>query len=259
VWPAFKFLVDRVFELGGFLFRIGSQVYTTVASVVEVLGRVVNTMFPIFGFISSELFTQATSIFSGVAFYIEHMLIPTLSAISPAFATVMQLFALVQFVIPGIRAVIGYFQELWTSTSTLAQVLRSAAEVIGNIFNPLAGMGSSIETAFGLAGQHIEGAARAQEGAVRQSTAAIPDWMLAIQKSISSIGKGNADLGRTGRGDRTNRPHAMQDFRYSRFDITQRFAEGFDPDRVASAFASDLEAMASQRLSSGFAPAFSLP
>lgn len=259
VWPAFKFLVDRVFELGGFLFRIGSQVYTTVASVVEVLGRVVNTMFPIFGFISSELFTQATSIFSGVAFYIEHMLIPTLSAISPAFATVMQLFALVQFVIPGIRAVIGYFQELWTSTSTLAQVLRSAAEVIGNIFNPLAGMGSSIEAAFGLAGQHIEGAARAQEGAVRQSTAAIPDWMLAIQKSISSIGKGNADLGRTGRGDRSNRPHATQDFRYSRFDITQRFEEGFSPDRVASAFASDLEAMASQRLSSGFAPAFSLP
>lgn len=261
VWPAFKFLVDRVFELGGFLFRIGSQIYTTVASVVEVLSRVFSTMFPIFGFISSELFTQATSIFSGVAFYIEHMLVPTLSAISPAFATVMQLFALIQFVIPGIRAVVGYFQELWTSTSTLAQVLRSAAEVIGNIFNPLAGMGDSIEAAFGLAGQHIEGAARAQEGAVRQSAAAIPDWMTNIEKAIADVvdGKNSADLGRTARGNSTNRPHATQDFRYSRFDITQRFAEGFDPDRVASAFASDLEAMASQRLSSGFAPAFALP
>ena len=82
--------------------------------------------------------------------------------------------------------------------------------------------------------------------------------MLSIQKAISEIGKGGANLNRTGQGDRTNRPHAVQDFRYSRFDITQRFAEGFDPDRIASAFASDLEAMASQRLSSGFAPAFSL-
>lgn len=49
-------------------------------------------------------------------------------------------------------------------------------------------------------------------------------------------------------------PGAYNDFRYSRFDITQRFAEGFDPDRIAAVFASDLEAMAEQRLSSGFQP-----
>jgi hypothetical protein len=54
-----------------------------------------------------------------------------------------------------------------------------------------------------------------------------------------------------------NRPQVHQDFRYSRFDITQKFAEGFSPERVAAAFVGDLESMASQRLSSGFAPAFS--
>ena len=53
-----------------------------------------------------------------------------------------------------------------------------------------------------------------------------------------------------------NRPQVHQDFRYSRFDITQKFAEGFSPERVAAAFTSDLEAMANQRLSSGLAPAF---
>jgi hypothetical protein len=46
------------------------------------------------------------------------------------------------------------------------------------------------------------------------------------------------------------------DFRNSRFDITQRFAEGFDPDRVAVAFANDLEAMADRRLQSGLEPVF---
>lgn len=58
---------------------------------------------------------------------------------------------------------------------------------------------------------------------------------------------------------RTRQPvhHNHQDFRYSRFDITQKFAEGFDPDRIAAVFASDLEAMAEQRLDSGISPAFS--
>ena len=130
------------------------------------------------------------------------------------------------------------------------------AQFIQEIPNALGGVGSGI---FDVMRSDAEGSAQAQEGAMRQVTATIPDWMLAIQKSISSIGKGDADLGRTGRGDRTNRPHATQDFRYSRFDIQQRFADGFSPDRIASAFVSDLEAMASQRLSSGFAPAFSLP
>ena len=58
---------------------------------------------------------------------------------------------------------------------------------------------------------------------------------------------------------RTRQPvtHNHQDFRYSRFDITQKFAEGFDPDRIAAVFARDLEAMAEQRLDSGIAPGFS--
>jgi phage-related protein len=45
------------------------------------------------------------------------------------------------------------------------------------------------------------------------------------------------------------------DFRHSRFEITQRFAEGFDPDRVAVAFAHDLEHVADHRLSGQLEPA----
>lgn len=47
-----------------------------------------------------------------------------------------------------------------------------------------------------------------------------------------------------------------QDFRYSRFDITQRFAEGFDPDRIAVAFADDVGRLGEQRLQSGLEPLF---
>lgn len=51
-------------------------------------------------------------------------------------------------------------------------------------------------------------------------------------------------------------PQPYYDFRGSRFDITQQFAEGFDPDRIAVAFASDLASLGELRAQSGFAPIF---
>lgn len=50
----------------------------------------------------------------------------------------------------------------------------------------------------------------------------------------------------------------VQDFRFSRFQIEQKFAEGFDPDRIAVLFASDLGRLGEQKLQSSFAPAFGL-
>lgn len=44
----------------------------------------------------------------------------------------------------------------------------------------------------------------------------------------------------TSTGPPDDRPGTIQDFRGSHFDITQKFAEGFDPDRIAAAFADDL-------------------
>lgn len=50
------------------------------------------------------------------------------------------------------------------------------------------------------------------------------------------------------------RPTFYQDFRGSRFDITQKFAEGFDPDRIAIAFANDLSNFGDQAVQSNLAP-----
>lgn len=85
-----------------------------------------------------------------------------------------------------------------------------------------------------------------------------PEWLGRLQRRMN-WGQFDIEEGggaRTGRAP-PNRPQVHQDFRYSRFDITQKFADGFSPERVAAAFVGDLESMASQRLSSGFAPAFS--
>lgn len=88
--------------------------------------------------------------------------------------------------------------------------------------------------------------------------AAVPAWADRIshmfERSPFDISEGEGS--HAGRAP-PNRPQVHQDFRYSRFDVTQKFSEGFSPERVAAAFVGDLESMASQRLSSGFTPAFS--
>ena len=56
--------------------------------------------------------------------------------------------------------------------------------------------------------------------------------------------------------DARSKTGTVQDFRYSRFDISQAFEKGFDPDRIAVAFADDLGKVGEQRLQSGLEPGF---
>lgn len=51
-------------------------------------------------------------------------------------------------------------------------------------------------------------------------------------------------------------PGTNMDFRGSRFEITQNFAQGFDPNRVAVSFQSNLTKIGERRLDSGLRPAF---
>lgn len=47
-----------------------------------------------------------------------------------------------------------------------------------------------------------------------------------------------------------------QNFYSPRFDITQKFEEGFDPDRILTAFTRELAALGERGMQSGFAPGF---
>lgn len=49
-----------------------------------------------------------------------------------------------------------------------------------------------------------------------------------------------------------------QDFRGSRFDIEQKFAEGFDPDRIAVGFANDIASLGEKRLASNLSPVYAV-
>lgn len=75
--------------------------------------------------------------------------------------------------------------------------------------------------------------------------------------------KGQLDALRTRYGspaksNATPENNVYQDFRGSRFDVTQQFAEGFDPDRIAVGFANDIAALGERRLQSGFSPLFAV-
>jgi hypothetical protein len=78
----------------------------------------------------------------------------------------------------------------------------------------------------------------------------------AYQNRVDAGNKAAAEAAAAKRDAPTDREKKVFDFRGSRFDITQQFAEGFDPDRIAVAFANDLSSLGEMRSQSGFAPVF---
>ncbi len=68
----------------------------------------------------------------------------------------------------------------------------------------------------------------------------------------------NEAMGATSRSTTTQPPQQHFDFRGSRFDIKQAFAEGFDADRIADVFTHDIGALGERKLQSGLAPLFSV-
>jgi len=98
-----------------------------------------------------------------------------------------------------------------------------------------------------------------------QWLAPVVDGAVAAWKETAAEAKATAVQMRTERRvkERMTSPSEREappvfDFRGSRFDIKQDFAEGFDPDRIAVAFTNDLAALGERRLQSGLAPLFSV-
>jgi hypothetical protein len=82
----------------------------------------------------------------------------------------------------------------------------------------------------------------------------LSDGLSAASEAVSTDTQGKAATPNSrGGGGR-----AVQDFRFSRFDISQKFEEGMNPDQIAVAFSKDLGKIGEQRLTSGFEPLFSV-
>jgi hypothetical protein len=65
-------------------------------------------------------------------------------------------------------------------------------------------------------------------------------------------GVGDKKLGAS--GTPTEGAKTQMNFPNARFDITQNFAEGFDPDRIIAAFGTDLAQLGETKVSSGLMP-----
>lgn len=118
-----------------------------------------------------------------------------------------------------------------------------------------------------MTGRMVE--SMAAENAARQGA---PDWYHQARAAILGLASASDEAAAAQRGaeDGATAPsiprrpggrgggRVVQDFRYSRFEIEQKFEEGFDPDRIAVAFAQDIGSLGENRLQSGFEPVFGI-
>ena len=143
---------------------------------------------------------------------------------------------------------------LKTAVSGIAKALEWLADQISIIFNRVNRVTASAVAAIEDARKPKRGIATASTAAQRYAAAGAK--LMAIQKAQAEKARLARMKGRkpAGRGGRVQK----FDFRGSRFDIKQAFAEGFDPDRVAVAFASDLAALGETKMQSGLSPLFSV-
>lgn len=82
--------------------------------------------------------------------------------------------------------------------------------------------------------------------------------MAKAKQQAAARAKAEADEEKRQKAASKKPPGNIYDFRGSRFDVTQNFAEGFDPDRIAVAFSSDLAKLGDRKIQSGFTPLYSV-
>lgn len=194
------------------------------------------------------LVTAAFNLLANVALMVLYPIIMVLSVAFIGFSMVVQIVSAL------FQAFVGVLGTGSTTTADFVDALQWVADKLREFAHSLQN-----DTNYLLheAGLMSDGEYQASMANLRLGERTTPQWMQDLQAAITNLTRPGALNGTAGRQPPAPRPHANQDFRYSRFDITQRFAEGFDPDRVASAFAEDLSSLAENRLQSGFQPAFS--
>lgn len=115
-------------------------------------------------------------------------------------------------------------------------------------------------------GRSMAGTAQSRWG-VDVSQSAVPEQQMNFMERIQRLlaqgneqqaraQQANVSASRSQSAGTRGRHGTYNDFRNSRFDILQKFAEGYDPDRIAIAFTEDLARAAEVRLQSGLSPVF---
>lgn len=204
-------------------------------AVIGPLGEFAAVVFTIASEIIEYLRPSLQSLFNAVGHLAEGLgkfLGPVVRGISMALMGLWEL--LKAYVMPVITAVVDAFTML---VDGLGSFLGWLGELMGAAINERVGEVVGGTTTAGGVGLDL-----ASEFA-RLRASADADHQRAVTEQLGTRAPG------TGRG-----PSVNNDFRGSRFNISNKFAEGYDPDRIAIAFAGQLSGVATRRTSSNMAP-----
>jgi hypothetical protein len=148
----------------------------------------------------------------------------------------------------ALREVAGVFKGIYEFFAgylkpVFDKVMSALDAFINEVYKWIEMLGAKID-------RETKGEAPPEEGKVKDTHKYIQ-----MDELIAHLQEGNA--ARKAAGVRPSAGNSY-DFRGSRFDIKQDFAEGFDPDRIAVAFANDLATLGERKMQSGFGPLFAV-
>lgn len=259
--------------MGGGTESPGMKFLTVALERFNLLSKVLDPVINFLGALANIVITEVLPVFTEIQSVLNGILKPVVKLISSVFKdltaqvkvlmpTFHNLFnvaknfyhAVGSVVIPIVRILAKLLaKEFHRSIKTVTRVLEFLGKVVSAFYNKvLIPIISMIGKTLGKLAD-----ATAPEDKEEDEGPGLLDGILnALNKQTDDIDKKEKDEAEGGGAAARPSAETYQDFRGSRFDITQKFAEGFDPDRVAVALAGDLGRIGEQKLQSGFEPAF---
>jgi hypothetical protein len=235
----------------------------------DLVGGLVSNIIPPLAYVFEQAAFAITPFINGVAIVTSDLF----TRLSPVFNI---LFSAVGSVIYGIGSVLGPalsilgsgFLWLYSNVSGyIIPIITSLGNAISAVIRFIGDILKKFGSVLGDVAKDLELKVGGPTAAAMGETAShgkLTDFLDSMKKlgelpkeaGVAGIRKGAVmDMAPEARG---GGGRTVQDFRYSKFEIEQKFAEGFDPDRIAIAFAQDVGKLGEQKLQSGFAPTFAL-
>lgn len=260
------FVLETASQLASAFWGIIDAVWPTIeaigANLQPVIGELVN------------LFVALAPSVANIASLLGELIVQLLPIIGGFVAATV---ALVEFFTPAIKATVDTLKPVMEYLAIIAGVVAVAFTAIAIATSPvtLAVLALGIAIA-GLikfirwltSADVKEGIAKIEADRKKAETPQLPAGIAGLLEKFKTANQGTTRAptsiaGLTApQGPRTPAARGgakvVQDFRNSRFTIQQDFKEGFDPDRIAVAFARDVGRMGEQRLQSGLEPLFAV-
>ena len=247
--------------IGNILIQALDPVIDVFMLLADMLGDVFIDILPALSDGFHQLFAAVLPLWDGLAALTKTLVIrlkPTVMMLSAKIKNLIQ--AIVAFLVPVIRSLA--VTVMWLANKLadfLMPIIEAVGKALGYMIDAISKFLRWLGKIIGESGKRL--GAKGKPGKAKGGS--FLDDFLAKMKTAdaapTAVGSGGAGAkGGAGGGARGGGGRAKNDFRFSRFEITQKFAEGFDPDRIAVAFSKDVGRIGETRYQSGFEPLFSI-